>query len=67
MRSIFAAVICMFLLFIASTCQEIPWHEITIESRHAGLEMSQDLNLVIKSKNGVVVAGRVPHPFGFAF
>jgi hypothetical protein len=56
MRTTLAAVIGMLLPFVATTCQEIPWHAITIESRHAGLEMSRDQSLVIEFKDGVILA-----------
>jgi hypothetical protein len=58
MRMILAALICGLLLAVATACQEIPWREITIESRHAGIEVSRDLRLVIESQNGVIVSSK---------
>jgi hypothetical protein len=58
MRITLTAVICALLFAVSTTCQEIQWREITIESRHAGIEVSRDLKLVIQSHNGVIVSGK---------
>jgi len=51
-------VLCALFFATTTACQEIKWREITIESRHAGLEISRDLTLVIQSHNGVIVSGK---------
>jgi hypothetical protein len=58
MRIILTAVICPLLFAVTTTCQEIQWREITIESRHAGMEVSRDLRLVIESHNDVIFSGK---------
>jgi hypothetical protein len=58
MRVTLAAVICALLFAVATASQELPWREITIESKHAGMEASRDLRLVIESQNGVIVSGK---------
>lgn len=58
MRISLTTVVCALLLCATTKCQEIKWREITIESRHGGLEVSRDLRLVIESHNDVIVSGR---------
>lgn len=58
MRITLTAVICPLLFAVTTACQEIQWREITIESRHAGMEVSRDLRLVIESHNDVIVSGK---------
>lgn len=57
MRITLTASICALLFAVTTGCQEIQWREIAIESRHAGMEVSRDLRLVVESHNGVIVSG----------
>lgn len=56
MRITLTAVICALLFAVTTACQEIQWREITIESTHAGMEVSRDLRLVVESHNGLIIS-----------
>ncbi|MGO9589212.1 MAG: hypothetical protein ACLP3K_04090 [Candidatus Acidiferrales bacterium] len=58
MRLTPAAFICVLFFAVPTTCQEIPWREITIESRWGGLAQSQDLKIVMTAKHGAIVVGK---------
>lgn len=58
MRITMAVAVSTLLFAVTATCQEIQWREITIESRHGGLEISRDFRMVIESHNGVIVSGK---------
>ena len=58
MRKILAAAICALLFAATTTCQEIGWREITIESRWVGLAQAQNLKLVIAPPNGAILLGK---------
>lgn len=58
MRITLAAVICALFFAVTTTCQEIPWREVTIESKWVGLAQSQNLKLAIVSMNGAVLSGK---------
>ena len=58
MRITLAAVICALFFAVTTACQEIPWREITIESRWGGLAQPENLKLVIAPKNGAILLGK---------
>jgi hypothetical protein len=58
MRITLAAVICALFLTVTTACQEIPWREITIESRWGGLAQPRNLKLVFAPKNGATLLGK---------
>jgi len=58
MRITLTAAICALFFAVTTTCQEIPWREITIESRWGGLAEPQNLKLVIAPKNGAILLGK---------
>jgi len=58
MRITSAALICALFFAVTTPCQEIPWREITIESRWGGLVKPQNLKLVIAPKNGAILLGK---------
>jgi hypothetical protein len=48
----------LFFFALAAPCQQPAWHEITIESRWGGLGPSENLQLVLESRNGVIYLGK---------
>jgi hypothetical protein len=58
MRIATTAVFSLFLFASAAPCQQPALREITIESRWGGLGDSQNLNVVIESRNGVNYLGK---------
>jgi hypothetical protein len=58
MRVTLATVVCALFFAVTATSQEIPWREITVESKWGGLGKPQKLKLVIVSKNGAVLLGK---------
>lgn len=58
MRIATIAVFCLFFFASESSCQQKALREITIESRWSGLGPSENLNLVIESRNGVSYLGK---------
>ena len=58
MRIAITAVFCQFFFAPAALCQRPALREITIESEWGGLGESQNLNLVIESRNGVSYLGK---------
>jgi hypothetical protein len=57
-RTVSAIVIYLFSFALTASGQQPAWREITIDSRWGGLGPSENLKLVLESRNGVIYLGK---------
>jgi hypothetical protein len=57
-RTVSAIIIYLFSFALTASCQQPAWREITIDSRWGGLGPSENLKLVLESRNGVIYLGK---------